>query len=195
MFGRKGFHVFTAVTIITGANGFAESGGKVWQKYVNFRQANNDLSTWTGSAKTTDLFPGIPVGVAYDISITCQLSSDHTKILETHQWTTKDGRILSTWIWVCNLRLQKGRKFSLLIQVLTKVSPFSTLIDIVKFGTNEEKREHTETLKGKTYNYSANFKWDRKTGRKTITHVGSDKDKEALKLVLVAENHGSLPRG
>ncbi len=80
LFESKVFHVFMVVTIITGANGFAESGGKVWQKYVNFRQANNDLSTWTGSAKTTDLFPGIPVGVAYDISTTCQLSAAHTEI-------------------------------------------------------------------------------------------------------------------
>lgn len=190
LFGRKGFHVFTAVTIITGANGFAESGGKVWQKYVNFRQANNDLSTWTGSAKTTDLFPGIPVGVAYDISITCQLSSDHTKILETHQWTTKDGRILSTGSGFVTYDSKRKKIFSS-YSGFDQGEPFSTLIDIVKFGTNEEKREHTETLKGKTYNYSANFKWDRKTGRKTITHVGSDKDKEALKVVLVAENHGS----
>jgi hypothetical protein len=46
LFGRKGFHVFTAVTIITGANGFAESGGKVWQKYVNFRLSLSLNDIW-----------------------------------------------------------------------------------------------------------------------------------------------------
>lgn len=103
LFGRKGFHVFTAVTIITGANGFAESGGKVWQKYVNFRQANNDLSTWTGSAKTTDLFPGIPVGVAYDISTNPPMDDE--------RWENSQY-----WIWVCNLRLQKGENFLFLFR-------------------------------------------------------------------------------
>ena len=62
LFGRKGFHVFTAVTILTGANGFAESGEKVWQKYVSFRQANNDLSTWTGSAKRLIFFQASQLG-------------------------------------------------------------------------------------------------------------------------------------
>ena len=112
LFGRKGFHVFTAVIILTGGNGFAESGEKVWQKYVSFRQANNDFSTWTGSGKTTDLFPGIPVGVAYDISTTCQLSADHTKILETHQWTTKDGGILSTGSGFVTYDSKRKKSFS-----------------------------------------------------------------------------------
>ena len=121
-----------------------------WEDYISLKRQLRAFGSFESSGVTTDVWDGIPAGLDFISTGTCQLSVDKTKILSTYEMKTKDGRLLSagggTTFWDGSRKkiFSSGSGFD--------GGQFYSGPGILK-GLNKSKEvwTYTETINGKKY--------------------------------------------
>jgi hypothetical protein len=147
-----------------------------WKEYIDFRHANGDFGKWKGTGVTTGIWAGIPKGIAYETSIAIQLSADGSKIIESHQFKSKNGDLLSTGSGFVTYD-RKTRKILSTYSGYDGDQVFTGVNELMSFGGTSEKWSYTETSRGQTYTVTRSVNWDSKS-EKQIAYIRS-KDQQS----------------
>ncbi len=121
-----------------------------WDEYVSLKQEQQAFGIWSYNGKTSNVWDGIPEGIEYNHTFTCQMSPDGSKILSSHVMKTKDGSILSTGSQMETWDPKRQKIFSS-ASGFDGGELYSGSYELVEINGVEEKWNYTETISAQTY--------------------------------------------
>jgi hypothetical protein len=164
-----------------------------WKDYLAFRMAKADLGEWRGTGVTTGIWAGIPAGLKYQISESVNLSADRTKFLNSHQFKTESGEILSTGSGFVTYDAGRDKVYSSgtgfdMGTLYTATRRFEGM------GKDQEMWTYTETIKDQTYTIRQTIEWV-SDHEKWVKHEreGDASSAIVMKLTKVSKDRAKVP--
>ena len=163
-----------------------------WQELVAFRMAKGDLGEWKGTGVTTGIWAGIPAGLDYEISETVEWSADRTKLLNSHQFKTKAGEILSTGAGFVTFDARRGGFYSS-GSGYDGGKLYTGFSRLVGLKGDREVWTYTESIGGKTYTVRRTTRWVSDT-EKVVTHEreGDSSTADVMRMTKVVKGRGKV---